>query len=264
MKSNKELFKKALIPVLIVILLAVVIIGFVVKREHDNKLHEDARKSIYDALVCTYRNQDELPTLEIGEDFTYSSTVDELSQIPDKLRSYIKSYPRGAKITVDTNGQDLTLIGEKTFKLKMEMPTVYGDLVTREQDLNVYLDDTQKPEIILTASKVSVTREKDVRDNIRGIVDPVYGRYVLSPNGETHTYSLDMSEIQWTVPGEYNVYIRINDNGKILDYYFTAVIDDPTAVTQPEQQDNNSSDEIIIINPTQDGETEVTSEELGE
>ena len=253
MKSNKELFKKALIPVLIIILLAVVVIGFVIKRDYDRKLHEYARKSIYDALVCTYRNQDELPTLEIGEEFTYSSTVDELSQIPDKLRSYIKSYPRGAKITLDTNGQDLALIGEKNFKLKMEMPTVYGDIVTREQDLNVYLDDTQKPEIILTASKVSVTREDDVRANVRTIVDPVYGRYLLSPNGENHTYSLDMSEIKWTVPGEYNVYIRINDNGKILDYYFIAVIEDENTVAP------------IIVEPTQTEEdTGVPAEEVVE
>lgn len=251
--KQQGLWKKALIPVLIVVLVLVIVVGLLIKMEYDKKLRQESYNQMYDQLTITYTTK-EKPTLEVGEEWTYSTTNKaEFNTIPDQLRKYFKSVPSGSTIKVTDNG-DLTLVGDKVLKVTVSKEDQYGQLVERSYDLPIYLDDTVEPEIDCTASEIVAKNEQDIRANVRTVVDKRFGLYTYSEMGENHTYKLDMKEVKWNEPGEYNVYIIINDNGKTVRHYFTVKIEDNTP--QPEQSDPT---EIIIVDPS---ETENSEEEI--
>lgn len=227
MEENKKFdFKKILkvaIPILLVLLVLGGAIGFIVNSEYNKKLRADSYKNLDSQLVVTFIESSKLPEFEAGTEFTYKNNdIAELKYIPDQFKGVFKKVPAGA--TIRLRDADLSMIGEKTLIIDISMTDQYGQLVEKEQSFVVNVVDNTEPKILLEADSIKVRNEDDIKKNVRAIVDENFGEYQYSISGGNHTYYIDMGEINWGVPGDYQVNIIINDNGKIREYYFMVTL----------------------------------------
>ena len=216
---------KTLIPILAILLVLGLVIGIIVAKEINKRNIEESYKNMDSQLVISFANFDEPLKFEVGDTFTYNDKkIEELKNIPDQFKPIFKSIPKGATITLDN--PDLSLIGIKTINVNLSMTDSYGQEISKKQTFEIEVVDTTEPRILLAASSIKAKNEQEVKDNVQAVIDDVFGEYKYSEKNENHTYYIDMSNIDWSIPGKYKAIIQIFDNGKIIERYFEVAVGD--------------------------------------
>ena len=220
--------------VLSLLVLALCLFGFMFWRNHQTKQREASYENLKQQLVVELDESMGAPTIEAGEELAYSDTnVESLREIPDQLRPMFKSVPDGAKITL--SGLDTTAFGEQEVKINISKTDKYGQEVTNAQTFIINIEDTKEPEITLNASSIEIEAgdSRAIKDNIKSVIDPVFGEYIYSTNKENQTYWIDATDVNYSELGTYPVRVIVYDNGNEIVQEFDVKV---TNVIKNEEQ----------------------------
>ena len=250
-KANK--FPKWLpIAVVALAVFLVLLIGGTVyfNNVQQKKAMEESYQTLVESLNVTFTTDKRLLTVEAAPAPTYSDTkYDGLKQVPDQLRNLFVSFCGDSVITV--NDVDFTTVGEKQVTATITKTDRFGQTAQKQERIIITVKDTQEPQIDVVNSYVQAINEDDVDKNVLRVADPVFGYYPYSSSLENHTYNIDVSNVNFKVPGQYQAKIVINDSGNIIDRYFDVYVPKLDAAGNPIED--------IVIEPTQ--KTEENTEE---
>lgn len=227
---------------LAIFIIAMAIVAFLFFRHQSlEKAKAESLAALKKELVVELKEGSEMPAIEAGYELTYENKeVKEMANIPDQIKVYIESVPEDADIEVSEI--DTNQVGEQQLVFNISKKDEYGQKASNRQEITINVNDTIEPNIILKASSMSLKGDElnKMYENVESVIDPVFGEYRYSVNGENRTYYIDSGEIDVTKSGTYTVYVKVNDNGKIYEQPF--VIEYKAVESQNKTDDSKLDD----------------------
>ena len=242
---------------LIPLFLALLLLGLLLKNNLHKKAMEKSYEEVKSSLFVQATSLNEPLKLEVGEELTYSpSEIKGMESVPDQLRPLITSVPEDTEISVSPINNNL--VGEQDLVITLTKVDKYGQKISNTQTIPFVIEDTIEPDVKLKASSISIASNEisKIKDNIEGIVDPVFGEYRYSDSKENGTYSIDTSRVNFEQEGRYPVELTIYDNGKEIKQQFDVVIDKVVKENQAQESNQSQSNQT---NQAQSGSSSTQS-----